>query len=321
MKNLKGALDKLASDFAGLDLTFHPFNENGVAYRKSFFPGKDDEVLVVCAYRGSTIHEPFHRQDFFFLNYAYRGDFGALSGTPDRITRVKEGDIYISQPFGGYGLESFPGEEALIIGLLIRKEAFFKHFLETFAEAPGLFKFYLDPQRDPFSDEFLHMHLPSASPVKSILETMTVLYTFERETSQPALINLAQAVFRLVTTAWGASGKKLPEDAPAAKILSYIDAHAETASLKSLSREFGYHPAYISALIHQETGKTFSETVLDKRMEKALILMRGTDLPLEDIALRLGYSSTSNFYKAFRTRFGESPRAYALQKSDSGRTY
>ncbi len=40
------------------------------------------------------------------------------------------------------------------------------------------------------------------------------------------------------------------------------------------------------------------------------MLMKGTTLPNEEIADMLGYSNTSNFYKAFREYYRVSPREY-----------
>lgn len=85
----------------------------------------------------------------------------------------------------------------------------------------------------------------------------------------------------------------------------------QNVSLKDLSKHFSYHPNYISGLLHKETGKTFSEILLEKKMEHALILMKGTDLSNEEIAEILGYTSTTNYYKAFRKFYGMPPREYA----------
>lgn len=56
-------------------------------------------------------------------------------------------------------------------------------------------------------------------------------------------------------------------------------------------------------------------------MNRTLILLKGTNLSIEEIALILGYSNSSNFYKAFRERFQMSPREY-LTSADKmqGRT-
>ena len=66
----------------------------------------------------------------------------------------------------------------------------------------------------------------------------------------------------------------------------------------------------MSTLLRKEIGKSFSEILLEQRMERAVILMRGTSLPINEIALLLGYSNSSNFYKAFREYYDCSPRDY-----------
>ncbi|MBR5969965.1 MAG: helix-turn-helix transcriptional regulator, partial [Lachnospiraceae bacterium] len=93
-------------------------------------------------------------------------------------------------------------------------------------------------------------------------------------------------------------------------IVGYINSHPESVTLKDISAHFSYHPNYISSLLHKELGKTFSEIVLEKRMDRALIMLKGTTLSIEEISSMLGYTNTSNFYKAFRAYYGKSPREY-----------
>ena len=47
-------------------------------------------------------------------------------------------------------------------------------------------------------------------------------------------------------------------------------------------------------------------------MDRAVILLKGTTLSIEEIAAMLGYSNPSNFYKAFRAFYGKTPREYML---------
>lgn len=51
--------------------------------RISQWLGAPDEEVMVCAFVGDHIHEEFHRQDFFFVNFAYRGGYRALSARCD----------------------------------------------------------------------------------------------------------------------------------------------------------------------------------------------------------------------------------------------
>lgn len=47
--------------------------------------------------------------------------------------------------------------------------------------------------------------------------------------------------------------------------------------------------------------------------------MKNTNLSIEEIAAMLGYSNHSNFYKAFKEHYGETPRAYLQDfKSQEG---
>ena len=54
-------------------------------------------------------------------------------------------------------------------------------------------------------------------------------------------------------------------------------------------------------------GTSASDLVREVRLETALGLLHGTDLPVGEIATRCGYESHSRFSAAFRTRFGLPP--------------
>ena len=95
------------------------------------------------------------------------------------------------------------------------------------------------------------------------------------------------------------------------KIVRYMSEHSDIVTLKDISKHFSYHPNYISTQLRREIGKTFSEIFLEQRMERAAFLLRGTNLSVEEIAAMLGYSNSSNFYKAFREFYQCSPRDYS----------
>jgi AraC-like DNA-binding protein len=60
-------------------------------------------------------------------------------------------------------------------------------------------------------------------------------------------------------------------------------------------------------------GESFSALVERERHERALELLRSSQLKLEEVAQRLGYSSVPNFARAFRRWRGESPAHYQRQ--------
>ena len=92
------ALDKLGKEFDSLDLTFYPMDTGNPTDVTSYWPGKDDEDVLVCVFQGEEIREPFHRQDFFFINYAYMNSYQALSAKYNNLITINEDECYIGQP-------------------------------------------------------------------------------------------------------------------------------------------------------------------------------------------------------------------------------
>ena len=71
----------------------------------------------------------------------------------------------------------------------------------------------------------------------------------------------------------------------------------------------------IGKAIKEETGKTFNELRQDLRLSRAADLLRQTDTPLQRIAMDLGYSDVSHFYRNFKSRYGMTPNQYRNEPS------
>jgi AraC-like DNA-binding protein len=308
MNNKEKAIEKLAGEFSSLDLTFRPYHEGGHSYRMSSWPGAPQEDIVVCVYRGSHISEPFHRQDFFFINYAYENAYYTQNREGGGLLRINRDECYIGQPYTGYALHA--AEEVTIIGILIRKDAFFRDYLQALAGDAVLFRFFLDPQKDRFSDRFIHLSFNEDDSLRTLLEIMVGEYANRGDDTQAVLKPLVLAALMMLARKNRASHAPTEGLSLAEQIQRYLDTCPDTATLQSTAAHFGYHPNYISALLSKETGKTFSQFRLEKRMERAAILLRNTTLSIEEISDMLGYCNQSNFYKAFRQYYHKTPRQY-----------
>ena len=310
-KLLNMAIEKLAVEFSALDLTFHEMADGKEGDVTSYWPGAENEDVLVCVFKGTRIEEPFHRQDFFFINYAYRNSYQALSAKYNNTVTIRENECYIGQPYSGYALCCDNAEEAIIIGVLIRKDAFFREYLSLVYADAELFRFFIEPQTNRFSDEFIHLTMTKDHAIRALLELMIIEYADRREDTQQVLKALLQALLLQIARRYRISrADDEPHVSLSAQIVRYIGDHSDTVTLGELSARFSYHPNYISALLPRETGKKFSELLLEKRMERAALLLRNTSLSIEEIAAMLGYSNHSNFYKAFKEYYHTSPREY-----------
>lgn len=313
MKNplLDLAMEKLARQFETLPWTYNMIRRDGRDEIVRLWPGDPKEEIMIAVLRGYDFHEPLHRQNYYFLNYAYEGSYRALSDRPDNEITICEGECYVGQPFCGYGIRQSGDAPGTVIGVLIQKELFYRDFLPIVSSAPAIFRFFIDPQRDAFSSDFLRFAFPKDSPVRTLLEMMIVEYADQQQETPAILRSLTAALLLQIARRCRVIVPADVTESLTDQITRYMAEHMESVSLSDLSAQFAYHPTYLSNMLHAETGETFSEILLRLRMERAGMLMRGTTLSVEEIAAMVGYSSTSNFYKSFRRYFGISPREYS----------
>lgn len=311
---LDAAIEKLGKQFAGRNWKYLDVPAGSPMEKSYAWPGLPEENIMICVHKGPDIQEMFHRQDFFFFNFAYSGDYGALSYKYDNHITIHENECYIGQPYAGYALSAHSEKDIIIIGILIQKEAFFRIFLPALSADTKLFHFFLDPQTNEYSEEFIHLRFDDSSCIRTLLEMMVIEYANPQEDTQAILQPMVLTLLMMVSRQYKLSIPVPRNERLSDKIVRYMGEHSDVVTLKDISKHFSYHPNYISTLLHREIGKSFSEILLEQRMERAAFLLKGTNLSVEEIASMLGYSNSSNFYKAFREYYHQTPRDFVGAK-------
>jgi len=69
-------------------------------------------------------------------------------------------------------------------------------------------------------------------------------------------------------------------------------------------------PNYLAHLIKKETGRTFTDLVTERRMEKAQELLAHTSLRIGEVAEAVGFEDEAYFARRFRQCFQVAPRDY-----------
>ncbi|WP_379147985.1 AraC family transcriptional regulator [Paenibacillus sp. sgz500992] len=91
-----------------------------------------------------------------------------------------------------------------------------------------------------------------------------------------------------------------------------IEAHLTDANLsvKMLSDELGLSVNYIRNLYKNETNRSITETISEKRLSIICEELISSEAPIEPIVLKYGFSSLNTFYIAFKKRYGVTPAVY-----------
>ncbi|WP_127581773.1 helix-turn-helix domain-containing protein [Paenibacillus koleovorans] len=97
------------------------------------------------------------------------------------------------------------------------------------------------------------------------------------------------------------------------QVLQYVNEHYKSdLSLQSLADEFNISPSHLSRMFKEETNRTFSDYILEYRMNKAKEWLEHTDMPIKEIADQLRYTNVTNFTRAFKHFYGTPPGQFRL---------
>jgi len=91
----------------------------------------------------------------------------------------------------------------------------------------------------------------------------------------------------------------------------FIDDHLrEDLKLEDISRALAMSPFHFAHLFRQATGLPPHRYVVERRIERAKLLLRSTRLPITEIAHQVGFENQSHFSTVFHRVAGMSPRRY-----------
>lgn len=220
---------------------------------------------------------------------------------------VKKGDMYLSFPCDVHSIHSSKNDPL-------------KYDFCSFSTELSPYKEELDdiitrcvtPEKRIFSD----------SRIKLCMEELTSAVQSTAKLSDELAVCLIKEIiiFLIRDFSYGISenpqlSDRLPEKPSTSKelcyqIMNYIDTHIYTMkNLSELSGITGYNYSYLSALFKEQTHQTLNSYYRNKKMDAANLLMKENGMTALRASELLGYTSAAAFGKAYKARFGASPRA------------
>jgi AraC-like DNA-binding protein len=85
---------------------------------------------------------------------------------------------------------------------------------------------------------------------------------------------------------------------------------AAPLDVADLARIAYVSPAHFSRTFRRTFGESPHRYLQRRRMERAMAMLRTTDLPVTEVALAVGFASLGTFSRTFRDVVGESPSTY-----------
>ena len=85
---------------------------------------------------------------------------------------------------------------------------------------------------------------------------------------------------------------------------------AQTRSIDDLAGAACLSVSQFKTLFRKALGRSCTEYLTMRRMDRARTLLMNTDMPVRIVAYEVGYSDPSAFSRRFRTYFGQTPREF-----------
>ncbi len=98
--------------------------------------------------------------------------------------------------------------------------------------------------------------------------------------------------------------------------LNIIDRrYAESIGPAEIASELQRHPAYLTSLVREATGKSLGTWLIERRLAAARVLLSNTDDSVGDIAAAVGYVDVSHFARYFTRHYGIPPARWRRSRS------
>ncbi len=110
-----------------------------------------------------------------------------------------------------------------------------------------------------------------------------------------------------------------PDYARIERAINFMDKNfTQNISLEEIAEESSLSRSYFCTVFRRLNGLTPWDYINIRRINRAMELLKTTDMTVLDVALACGYNNTTNFNRIFRGVTGQTPKQYRANKKPNG---
>ena len=99
-------------------------------------------------------------------------------------------------------------------------------------------------------------------------------------------------------------------------IIAYIDANLHRSiTVEELANKAALNKVYFSNIFSKHIGISPSQFIINRRLEKAMDIMRHSDSSLKEIAFKVGFDNAMYFPRIFKKKIGMTPSKFKAKSS------
>lgn len=256
---------------------------------------------------------PYWRRDEYFeVYYAFSGTCQVFF--EDESITLRPGSVLIVPPEVQKACTCMDDKSAVYF-YMIRRSTFAQVFWSQLNAQNLMANFFRQALSGESKTPYLLFETEQDLKIESLLYSIYLEYNQNRKYSAQLLNSLMSSFFLCLlqeyeSTAQISRHSDFRWKPEFAVILGYIQEHFRSVTLEELSEKFRYSRRQLIRIIQNSTGSSFTELQTRLRMEKAACMLSSRTASVDDIALEVGFTDRSSFYRAFNKYFGCTPREY-----------
>ena len=170
---------------------------------------------------------------------------------------------------------------------------------------------------DLFCETGKQIHQIFESNYGAVIEKIPPLNLHDLTGVDEDITLLQQETYSVLQKITSQTSSKLIKD-----LTEFVKLHCrDEYTLEDLAGKFGYNPNYLSHIFKTVTGKSFTKYRNTVRIEKAKTLLIGTQLPIAEIGMEVGYSDIAYFIRVFKNLTSETPGDFRRTRRANIRDY
>lgn len=248
-----------------------------------------------------------HALEFVKLTYVMQGS--SSFNLNQKTYSLTAGDMIVVGPDT---IQSFfaPHDEDIVLNIIMRTSSFEKMFLPLLMESNELSDYFWQMLYEKDFSSVLLFRCQKNEEIRHLV--LQLYYESQLNHNHSLLISnsyilliFAQLIRNHIEDFQRLSGQNTSHTT--AKIFQYITEHKSSVTLSMVAQHFELSTGYLSRYIKSRTGYTFSGLVQKLRLKEAAYLLINSNLSVEEIVYKIGYTDISNFYRAFKNTYQMTP--------------
>ena len=254
----------------------------------------------------------WRNDEYFELFYVYSGSCPVYF-EKEQIS-LCPGSVLLIPP-GTKKACSCPTDDCCVHFCLIRKSTFSQVFWSHLSDQNLMSLFFRQALSD--EDKVQYLRFETGRDVKIEILMLSILQEYNQggKYSSPLLNSLMSSFFLVLLQDYEETARISRHSVfhwkpEYAALLATLESEYNSITLEALAARFGYSRRHVIRIILDCTGETFTRLQTRLRMEKAAHMLKAGTASADDIALKVGFSDRTSFYRAFRRHFGATPKEY-----------